>query len=585
MARHRGLILENSSLRDDEPAAKNFGKSKKQNQPMFLLKFEFEMVESILATAVGLLFVFGWIQWKNRRKTARLLVETRQKAENLVSSNIRLLANISHEIRTPLHAILGFSQMLSRSPLNDRQTGMLDGIRVSSENLLQLLNDLLDDSRLQAGMLLAEPQPVSLHELIGKVEQLFRAKMQEKKLDFRVEITPDTPDFVQADPLRLTQILTNLVGNAVKFTTQGYVFLLVEMMELEPVCRIRFIVKDTGPGIPKAELGQIFERFKQAKGRQAGGSGLGLAIVKELTELLGGKIGVESHEGFGTTFEVVLSFEKWAQPVEKLSDEADQSVEPPESILPAHHFSGKKVLLVEDNPLSQKFTSMLLSEWGLEITLAATAEQAIQQARLQRFDLILTDILLPDMDGGALAQWLRSTVKIDTPIVAQTGFSQAGERARCLALGMDDYLVKPLDEISLRRTIGRFFKETAAPFEEKTAPHSEKLLHLKYLLDLSKGRHAFVREMLDMFQKQAPLELSDLKTAIKNNDFEQLRATAHGMRSSFAYIGVAEMSLSVLEKMEKLASENASLATLKKQATAIEKLVSQVMKEAAEAEF
>lgn len=553
---------------------------------MFFLKIEFDIVEILLAAMCVKLLLFGWFQWKFRQKTARQLAETRTRAENLVSANNRLLANISHEIRTPLNAILGFGQMLSRSPLTDRQAEMLDGIRVSSENMLQLLNDLLDDSRLQAGMLRPEPRPVSLRELIGNVERLFLTKMQEKKLVFRIEITPDTPDFIHADPLRLTQILTNLIGNAVKFTTQGYVFLLVEKMTFEPVDRIRFIVKDTGPGISKTELSHIFDRFKQAGGSQAGGSGLGLAIVKELTELLGGQIFVESHEGFGTTFEVVLPFEKWTQPVE------NQPVESPETTPSARFFVGKKVLLVEDNPLSQKFTSMLLGEWGLEITLAATAEQAIQLTRLQRFDLILTDIQLPDMDGGALAQLLRSAVKIDTPIIAQTAFSQAGERARCLALGMDDYLVKPLDEIGLRRAIGRFFKENepVSPpkgvFSAKNgSPDSGRLLHLKYLLDLSKGRRAFVGEMLEMFQTQAPLELVALHEAVENLDFEKIRAVAHGMKSSAAYIGVHETGIAALEKMEKLALENAPLAALKKQESVLKNLILQVMNEAAAAEF
>ena len=169
---------------------------------MFLLKIGIDRFESILVLTTGLLLIIGWIQWKNHRKTTRLLAETRTKAENLVNSNIHLLANISHEIRTPLHSILGFSRMLARSPLNDRQADMLEGIQISSENLLILLNDLLENARLQAGKLEAAPQPVSLHNLIGQVEQLFVVKMQEKKLDFRVEITPDTPDFIQTDPLK-----------------------------------------------------------------------------------------------------------------------------------------------------------------------------------------------------------------------------------------------------------------------------------------------------------------------------------------------------------------------------------------------
>lgn len=543
--------------------------------------------------------VYIYFQKRKERRLKNYLNRIEARARQLTEAKDHFFADASHEIRTPLNAILGFSQMLARTPLDHRQREMLDGIQSAGDNLIHLLEDLLDASKMEAGMLRIESRPFSLREVLTGVERLFSLKMAEKRLAFRVEITPDTPDILLGDPARLTQVLANLVGNAVKFTRQGYVFLMAEQVssysdstlennfdqKIEKKTILRFLVKDTGPGIPPEQLAIIFERFRQMEdgtNRALGGVGLGLAIARELSKLMGGQISVESHLGFGTTFLVEIPFAVSAQSVPSVPEESPSAKN---ALVNRAFFPGKKILLVDDNPLNRKFAAMLLKENGCLTEEAETGEDALEKLRAEVFDAVLMDIQLPDMDGYTVTQAIRSELKNNLPIIALTGYAQVGEREKCISIGMDDYLQKPVSEAALQSALERFFaKKSIQPVDNEWVT-KENILSLDYLLDLSKGRRAFVREMLDMFVSQAPKELADLKVAVENSNFNWVKTIAHNLRSTAAYVGMNPLGLAEIELMETAAAEPKPACFLKMQFERVSLVVEKAVLAAREADF
>jgi PAS domain S-box-containing protein len=408
--------------------------------------------------------------FSEQRSLLNELEKAREIAEKSVETKERFMANMSHEIRTPMNALMGFTNLLERTELTEKQKEFLKIIKTSGGNLLTLINDLLDFSKIEAGMLRIEATNFDIHEQIHSVDMLFRPKAQEKKVDFDVSISSKIPQMLNGDPTRVSQIVVNLLSNAFKFTERGYVTLSAELFDDNTdYATIKITVKDTGIGIKSQELPRIFQRFQQAQDdttRLYGGSGLGLAIVKNLAEAMGGFVEADSKIGFGSTFSVILPFKKAIQKATDTENgtpqyKPDFGVKMDKNRLESPNSQPKKsrILVVEDNPMNQRLASFLLTEWGYDFEIVEDGHQAINKVQTSDFQLIMMDIQLPVMDGYEATAAIRNQLKSTVPIIATTAHAFAGEREKCLAAGMNDYIPKPLQEVEVLAIIQKYINE------------------------------------------------------------------------------------------------------------------------------
>jgi PAS domain S-box-containing protein len=392
----------------------------------------------------------GLVLTRDVTEQRRLLADLRAAKDAAEAANIaksQFLANMSHEIRTPMNGVLGLTELLLDTSLDEDQRENLRLIKSSGLALLEVINDILDFSKVESGRLELEAVDFDARRLLADLIAVAAVGAKTRGLPLRLEIDPDAPSRLVGDPVRLRQVLLNLVGNALKFTAQGGVTLAVKMMGRDGErVRVRFAVSDTGIGIPAEKLQSIFQPFSQADGsitRKYGGTGLGLTISARLAALMGGSLQVESVVGEGSTFHFTASF-----PVGRASA-AGVAFGPPPS-------PGLRVLLAEDNPVNQRVAQRLLEKQGHVVTIAGSGRQALAVLEGNDFDLILMDLEMPELDGfgatRALREW-EACGRRRTPIVGLTAHALQGDRARCLAEGMDGYVSKPISPAALQHEI------------------------------------------------------------------------------------------------------------------------------------
>ena len=366
------------------------------------------------------------------------------------------LANMSHEIRTPMNAIIGFADVLVQESLTKEQHQYVSIINSAAGDLLALINDILDVSKIEAGKIKIELLECSIEEILDGVDLLLRPMAEKKGLDFSIRRLSTLPEPISTDPARLRQCLINLINNAIKFTKEGYVHVNVSLDNCKGKSLIRIDVEDTGIGIPEDKQQIIFESFSQADAgtrRNFGGTGLGLAITKRLVELLGGTISVSSHPNRGSTFGLLMpaGVASNSKPALKGGDGRDSSASGGAGDC---QYDGR-VLVAEDNTSSQVLVALLLKRLGLEVVLVADGRKAIDKALSESFDLILMDIQMPEMNGLAVTELLRSK-GLETPIVALTASVMQNDKDRCLAAGCNDFLPKPINRELLNETIAKY---------------------------------------------------------------------------------------------------------------------------------
>jgi signal transduction histidine kinase/ligand-binding sensor domain-containing protein/CheY-like chemotaxis protein len=390
---------------------------------------------------------------QQKREIERLLTEA-QQASRLKSE---FLANMSHEIRTPMNGVIGMTDLVLASELSGEQREYLELAKVSADSLLVILNDILDFSKIEAGRLELNPVEFSLAQCVQESARIFSVAASRKGLQLTVDVDPKLPDKVEGDPVRLRQVLLNLIGNAMKFTPAGSVRVMVRLQQvLDQAAELRFSVADTGIGIPEDKQHIIFEAFRQADGsttRKFGGTGLGLAICSRLVELMGGRIWVESA-GRGSTFHFTVLM---AVPKRHVDDTVDVSrslaqmlrvVSSSADLQPA----SLRVLVAEDNAINQRLVMRILEKRGHSVKVAATGREALDSLGSEEFDVVLMDVQMPDMDGLEATEWIRKSERNTgrrLPIVAITAHTMKGDREKCLAAGMDEVIAKPIDSVKL----------------------------------------------------------------------------------------------------------------------------------------
>jgi signal transduction histidine kinase/ligand-binding sensor domain-containing protein/DNA-binding response OmpR family regulator len=477
----------------------------------------------------------GYALFKNRQHQLAL---QRQKELAVQASEYktRFLADVSHEIRTPMNAIIGLSKLILDTDLNEKQNKFIKTIQQSAQNLLTIINDLLDHTKLEVGKFTFVKKPFNLVEIIDQLNDTFKYKAIEKNISFELNIDPLIPQNLMGDPLRLSQILTNLLGNALKFTDNGKVWLSVDKVKDSPQkAVVRFEVGDTGIGIEQEKLDFIFESFNQAeheKINQVEGTGLGLSIARQLVERQGGQLFIKSELGKGSEFWFELEFGQTSlvQPI-KVNKQT------------TFDFPALKILVVEDNDFNQMLIVEMLEKHiqKPEIEMAGNGKIALEKIKEQSFDIIIMDIKMPILDGYETTKIIRSSENIKfqkTPILAVTANALPEQLEKCKEMGMNDWVTKPIDEIELIEKIYALTNNRQFIDREK----------LKKLLANDEKR---VQQYLDIFKNQAPEQIVQLKNNLAGNNLEQVVIISHNIKSQCLFLGL-EKSADLAFKIEQL---------------------------------
>jgi signal transduction histidine kinase/FixJ family two-component response regulator/HPt (histidine-containing phosphotransfer) domain-containing protein len=499
-------------------------------------------------------------------------------AEDAVKAKQQFLSNMSHEIRTPMNAIIGFTKVVLKTDLTAKQKEYLTAIKMSGDALIVLINDILDLAKVDAGKMTFEQTPFRLASSLSAMLHLFETKIQEKNLELVKKHDSKIPEVLVGDAVRLHQIILNLVSNAVKFTTKGKISVSSRLVKQNSESvTIEFAVTDTGIGIPKNKIEKIFENFQQATSGTArlyGGTGLGLAIVKNLVEAQHGTILVKSKVGEGSTFSFQLSFLKTKAEAELETGLVELDTD----------IKNIKVLVVEDIALNQLLMKTLLDDFGFERDIAENGRIAIEKLQAKSYDIILMDLQMPEMNGFEATEYIRNKMNLKIPIMALTADVTTVDLAKCKAVGMNDYIAKPVDERLLYSKIVSLVKKPTFTRHVDSGGkngHVEKLkcIDMSYIARLTKSNPALMMEMISLYLEQTPPLISSMKQSLRNKDWQALYSAAHKMIPSFSVVGISSHFEDMAKRIQEYASSQQQTEGIPALVHQLEKICSQACKE------
>ncbi|WP_158069949.1 PAS domain-containing hybrid sensor histidine kinase/response regulator, partial [Cnuella takakiae] len=477
------------------------------------------------------------------------LIAARITAEKSEQLQEQFLANMSHEIRTPLNGVVGMADLMGGTMLTQRQREYLQVIQNSSQGLLTIINDVLDISKIKAGKFAIENAPFNLHHVLISAFEMLQLRASQKNLNYQLQVDPDVPVMVKGDAGRLSQVLINLLGNAVKFTREGSVILTVHPAgEADGKRRLLFTVTDTGIGMSAEARHEVFNSFAQASrevGIEFGGTGLGLAISKQLVEMQGGTIEVESTLGLGSSFRVMIAYQ-----VEK-----DGFVDKTEAkdLVPMDLHNGKRVLVAEDNEVNRMVINEYLQKAGLQVTLTNDGKQAVDTLLADpNYHLVILDLRMPVMNGFEAATAIRKELDLDLPIMALSASTLRSEKEHCLALGMNAYMAKPFKASELYDNIFRLLNGSA-----QQGGHTESTIEelAPGLFDLSElqalGEPDFALQIIDTFMENGKKTIGELTQALEEDKIATVFELSHRMKGSAGSLG----ALPLMEQLKEMETE------------------------------
>jgi PAS domain S-box-containing protein len=543
------------SIRDTATVNGVFCVENKNGTKIFLLYRNYRVEEPGLEP-----YVIGFSQdVTDRIKMEKELRMAKQVTDNVARAKESFLAHMSHEIRTPMNGILGIASLLSKTHLDKQQRNYLKMIQEAAGNLLVIVNDILDLEKIVAGKLQMERIAFKIVDKIATTSQsfIYKAEEQELGLIFQNSIPADL--VVKGDPYRLSQVLNNILSNALKFTEQGHINISTALAErTDDSAIVEIIISDTGIGISESRLQSIFEPFEQADAaisRKYGGTGLGLTISKNMIEMQGGELMVQSKEGKGSAFTIRIPYHLSLEAMQENDNEQE---------IDYKSLGAKRILVAEDVELNQYLAKHILESWDFEVAIAVNGREAIDLLLKESFDCILMDVQMPEMDGIEATQRIRKLpdpVKSTIPIIALTANALKGDSEKYLAAGMNDYLAKPFNEETLFRVIYRNLVHYSSPVTAEAIVHlvsnvdlddlslknhtgmssNSKLYDLSMVRSVSGGDEGFIKKMVALFIETVPQNVQELGNAVETAEWDQVAKLAHKLKSTVDSMGIKSL--------------------------------------------
>ena len=553
------------------------------NEKMAVFMSAFVIKDSNTGLPIGLGNVS--IDITNRIKIQNELIEAKEEAERLSGFKDQFLANMSHEIRTPLNGIIGFNKILLRSNVTKKQKEHLTAIKLSSDILLVVINDILDLAKIEAGKMVLEKTELKIPHILNSVLNTFELRLEEKKQTLHTHYDERIPDWVLGDPIRISQILLNLIENAIKFTNVGgAITIQVNLLKEEgDTVIIEIKISDNGIGIPENKIESIFHTFTQSNdntSRKYGGSGLGLSIVKQLIDLMKGTISVKSQLNIGSTFNLTIPLIKTENTTIKIDETVSNNYKL-ELLEQLKGLEKLKILIVDDMVINQLLTKTILEGIGFETALAENGKVAIELLKKNTYNIILMDIQMPEMNGWEATRYIRNkmdTSKSSIPIIALTADVTQKSVAKCIEVGMDEYVSKPINETDLLNKVFKLVNNKRNAINEKQQ-ELPKISNLNSLKGHMHNKPELVAQMLQMILKETPIIIDQINKCLAIGDWSNLHGYVHKIKPTLDLIGLPQDIVNVAKQIEAYATKEENLDQIPNQLIRLEKALSQAYKE------